>query len=296
MNKLFITLQYAYLLFIVLSIPLIAEEEKVLAKVSYAFPLALPGEVIEVKRIRTKTANVKYITSSHEYNTIEKIYQLKRQERELTRNKYGTITGALQLIFDSMAETGSVEVEVYYTRSVTDQVLQRLGISPNKVRREGASRKLITFLTKQELKQIMRDNDILSIIKYRKLKPTSGGDEQCDDCDPELFNNEKYFEAHFNFPEDKNEMPLYGQGSGVKAGVYEDHDYINEDFYTRLDGTYPVDLINIDKAGPNDPPATPHEQMALHCVIGMAQQSIAFNKSDIGELMTNKERKIQIIL
>ena len=91
---------------------------KVIARVVYSFPNALPGEKIELKRVVTDSGKVITVSSSEEYATIDAINCLKKREYELVRQKYGAISRSLIDIYENISDRELIKVTIKFKSSV----------------------------------------------------------------------------------------------------------------------------------------------------------------------------------
>ena len=73
-----------------------APEGRVLSSVRYVFPLKLPGEIIEFKKVLLPSGEIEVISSSSLYNTLTAVRTLEYEEEQLAILRYGALRGELR--------------------------------------------------------------------------------------------------------------------------------------------------------------------------------------------------------
>ncbi len=204
---------------------------KVIARVVYSFPNALPGEKIEIKKVVNDSGKVIIVSSSDEYKTIDAINGLKRRENELVRQKYGVISRTLINKFETMTDSERIKVIIRFKSSVSEEQLQILNLNDNcEIVNENT---VIDSVNKSLLSSLKFNSLISEIDKYTEPVPMSGGDENCEACPPHpddpdqkpdiagVYTGDAYSKSFFNFPEGIEFMPGMARGQGVNVATFE---------------------------------------------------------------------------
>jgi|GEM_PF-5413275 len=197
-------------------------EGKLLSRVKHVFPLRLPGEIIELKKMLLPSGETKLISSSSEYNTMDEIRTLVREEEQLARQRYGKIRGELRGIYEYMSSSDTVAVEVMLDVPLTEDMLQRYNVDTSSVRGNdyiGGLHFICTAL-KSNLSIIAFDGDVVSVSKFIPYTPIFGGDEYHYDTLP-MTTAEGYAMSAFMLPDSLDTVPSYAKGKGVVCATNE---------------------------------------------------------------------------
>ena len=193
---------------------------KVIARVVYSFPNALPGEKIEIKRILTDSGKVITVSSSEKYKGIGDIDYLKKKEAELVRQKYGVLSQSLISIYETMSCTDQIKVTIKFNSSVSKQQLQMLNLSDSCEIIDNNT--VVDSVDKSFLDNNKFNSFIFKIEDYREPIPLHGGDENCEECAgfiDSVYSGNAYSRSFYNFPEGVSSMPTLG--SGVRIATFE---------------------------------------------------------------------------
>ena len=198
-------------------------EGKLLSRVKYVFPLRLPGEIIELKKMLLPSGETKLISSSSEYNTMDEIRTLVREEEQLARQRYGKIRGELRGIYEYMSSSDTVAVEVMLDVPLTEDMLQRYYVDTSSVRGNDyiGSLHFVCTAMKSNLSIIAFDGDVVSVSKFIPYTPIFGGDEYHYDTLP-MTTAEGYAMSAFMLPDSLDTVPSYARGRGVVCATNED--------------------------------------------------------------------------
>ena len=240
---------------------------KLLSRVKYVFPLMLPGEIIEVKKILSTDGEIKIISSSSEYDTMGKIRTLIAEEEQLARQRYGNIRGSIRGVYEFMSDQDSVEVEIILSVPLTNEILQRFKLDTSSVRGDDyiGSTSFICMVKKANLAIIAFDGDIIDIVKYVPTVPLFGGDEYLDTFPAST--PERYSRSAYLLPDSVDIMKSWARGNGVICATNENG--IHLDYLDSL-----RDQFNNSTSGHIDNATTvkTHTNMTFGCMARVAYE------------------------
>ncbi len=259
--------------------------DKLLSKGKYTFPNALPGKIIEVKRVLKDDGTIELqISGASEITTLEELYNYKELEDISAKQANPKLSGTLRSTYGDLEDTSKIEIQVRLSIEITDGLLSELGLEPEDIVKVNDF-ELRTTIEKKNIDGLRSNPKVISIIEYKELPAQlSGGDEGCENCDYEQIYMKDFTEAAYNYPDIATEMPSYGKGSGIKVATRENG--ISEDYFQELDA-YP-DYPNVNRSnffidGDDD---DSHGQMALRCALDAAPQATPYHRSSFAQLFS----------